>query len=205
MGGGGGFAVVLRWVCSLKNGSGFGGRGGWDEFDGQSVEGALDAAGVGLDPAGVAVEGLDEADLAEDPLGGDGFVAAAVLDAGVEEGTLAAFVEACVALEHVEFEGEGAALRVGDIAGGGFGDGSEVGFDASRHLVVGGVGSGAAGVAGGGGFAGEGAGAGGFAGVGAIGGKALFRDVGCWHGMVLSALRLGPGGLSVGIEALDEA
>ncbi|MGJ5814856.1 hypothetical protein [Paludibaculum fermentans] len=126
----------------------------WRGFGGQEVVGALEAAGVGFEPAGVAVEGLDEADLAEDPLGGGGFVGAAVFEAGVEEDAFAALVEGGVALAHVDFERERAALRIGDLAVGGLAKGAEVGFVASKHLIARGVGSGSAGIAGGGGFAG---------------------------------------------------
>jgi hypothetical protein len=166
-------------------------RGGL--FGRQLSEGTLEAADVGFDPAGVAVEGLDEADLAEDPLGGAGFVALAVFEAGVKESAFAACVEARVALHHVEFEGEGAALGVGDVRGGGLGAVAEVGFEARGQAVAGVVGSSAASVAAGGGFAGGGAGSGGFTGVGTIGGEALFRDLGSGHGLVLSG--------RVGVEA----
>ncbi|MBN9662558.1 MAG: hypothetical protein J0H49_30445 [Acidobacteria bacterium] len=178
----------------------WGGAGAWGGLRGrvsgfgwEAAESELEAAGVGLDPTGVAVEGLDEAGLTEDPWGGAGFVALAVFEAGVEEGAFAAGVEEGVAFHHLEFEGEGPALRVGDGAGGRFGEGAEVGFDARGHAVAGGVGSGAPGVGGGGGFAGGGAGSGGFAGVGAVGREALFGDLGSGHGLVLSC--------TVGVEA----
>ncbi|MGJ5818643.1 hypothetical protein [Paludibaculum fermentans] len=153
-------------------------------------DGAFDAVEAHLDPTGVAIEGLDAAVLAEDPVAGDVFVALPVFETGVEEGAFAALLYDEVALEHVPLESEGAQGWVGQVLGVGFGDGSEVGFEAGRHAVVFAVGSGAAGVVGDFGFALYGAGAGGFLGVGSVGSEAAFGDLGCGHGDLFCGFRV---------------
>ncbi|MBN9663067.1 MAG: hypothetical protein J0H49_33015 [Acidobacteria bacterium] len=80
---------------------------------GLGEDGRFDLSQAHLDPTGVAVQGLDVAVLAEDPFAGGVFVAAAVFEAGVEEGSFAAVVEREMALQHVPFEAEGAQGRVG--------------------------------------------------------------------------------------------
>ncbi|QOY85877.1 hypothetical protein [Paludibaculum fermentans] len=163
------------------------GRGGQD--------GGFDTAEAHLDPAGVAIEGLNVTVLTEDPFARGVLVAAAVFETGVEEGAFAAIVEGEVALEHVPFEAEGMNGWIGQVLSAGFGDGPEVGFDAGRHAVAGAVDSGAAGIFGDFGFALCSARAGGFLGVGPVGGKALFRDLGKGHDVVLSSI------LGVGVRA----
>jgi hypothetical protein len=98
--------------------------------------------------------------LAEDPRCGCGFVAIGVLDAGVEERPLPAFVEDPMAVEHPPVVVEGSAGGVGDTAGFLFGPGSEVRGDARGHAVGTGEETGAAGVLGYGRLAGLGAGTG---------------------------------------------
>ncbi len=144
--------------------------------------GGLDAAEAHLDPAGVAIEGLDEAVLAKDPFARRVLVAVAVLETGVEEGAFAALVEGEVALEHVPLVREAAQGRISQVLRAGLGEGSEVGFDAGRHAVVFAVDSGAACVVGDFGFALGGSRAGGFLGVGSVGSEALFGDLGQGHG-----------------------
>ncbi|MGJ5819168.1 hypothetical protein [Paludibaculum fermentans] len=95
----------------------------WDREDG-----AFGAAEAHLDPAGVAIEGLDVAVLAEDPFLRGVFVASAVFQTGVEEGSFAALVDDEVALEHVPLEAEGMEGRIGQVLGAGVGEGSEVSF-----------------------------------------------------------------------------
>ncbi|MGJ5816664.1 hypothetical protein [Paludibaculum fermentans] len=153
-------------------------------------DGAFDAAELHLDPAGVAIESLDVAVLAEDPVVGDVFVALPVFETGVEEGAFSALLDDEVALEHVPLESEGAQGWVGQVLGVSFGDGSEVGFESGRHAVVFAVGSGAAGVFGDFGFAGDGSGASGFLGVGSVGSEAAFGDLGCGHGVLFYGSRV---------------
>ncbi|MGJ5813637.1 hypothetical protein [Paludibaculum fermentans] len=97
----------------------------WDREDD-----AFDAAEAHLDPTGVTVEGLDIAVLAEDPVAGDVFVAAAVFETGVEEGAFAALVDDQVALEHVPLVSKGTQGWFCQVMGAGFSDGSEMGFEA---------------------------------------------------------------------------
>jgi hypothetical protein len=130
---------------------------------------AFDTAEAHLDPAGVTIQSLDVAVLAEDPFSGGVFVAPAVLEAGVEEGSFPAVVQGEMALEHVPVEGEGSQGWVGDVLGAGFGQGSEVGLDARRHAMVFAVDAGAARVGGDLGFALCGAWASGFPRIGAVG------------------------------------
>lgn len=119
----------------------------WSGFSSQADEGPLDTASVGFDPTGGSVESLGEADVADDPSGGASFVARVQFAAGVEEGTFAAFVEVRVAINPLEFEGDG-TLWGWYIADSRIGGG----------LAVAGVlGSGAAGIAARAGFAGGGA------------------------------------------------
>ncbi|MGJ5817389.1 hypothetical protein [Paludibaculum fermentans] len=153
-------------------------------------DGAFSAVEAHLDPTGVAIEGLDVAVLAEDPVVGDVFVTAAVLETGVEEGALAALVDDEVALEHVPLVRKVAHGWIGQMLGLGFGEGSEVGFEAGRHAVVFAVSSGAARVFGDFGFAGGSAGAGGFLGVGSVGSEAPFGDLGCGHGVLFCGFRV---------------
>ncbi|MGC4051726.1 MAG: hypothetical protein QM757_20455 [Paludibaculum sp.] len=153
------------------------GPAGWGGLDG-----GLDPAEPYLDPAGIAVEGLDEAVLAEHPFAGDLLVAAAVFQTRVEEGSFPAGMQGEMALEHVPVDAEGSQGWIGHVLGAGLGDGAEVGFEARRHAVVLAVGSGAARVAGDFGLASSGARAGGFPGVGPVGGEPAFGDVRQGHG-----------------------
>jgi hypothetical protein len=169
---------------------------------GVGEEEGLDLSKAHLDPAGVAIQGLDVAVLAEYPFAGSVFVAATVFEAGVEEGSFPAFVQGEMALEHVPVEGEGSQGWVCHVLGAGFGQGPEVGLDARRHAMVFTIDARAARVGGDLGFAGGRAWAGGFPGVGPIGREAAFGDLGHWHGsdpFVISASEssgTGPGGLA---------
>jgi hypothetical protein len=167
-------------------------RLGWGlqfKFGGQlfrfGLQGLFDFAKAGLDPAGIAVEGLDVAALPEDPFGGDLLVSMAVFETGVEQSSFALLVEDAMAVEHPPVVVEGAARGIGDGLRSLLGAVSEMGLNVGRHAVDAGVGSGTAAVGGDDGFAGFGAGAGGFAGVGPVGREALLGDVLEGHGWIL--------------------
>ncbi|WP_321473001.1 hypothetical protein [uncultured Paludibaculum sp.] len=123
----------------------------------EPADGPHDFARAGVDPAGVTVECLKETVLAEHPGAGAFLIAIFPCESGFDEGSFAAFVERAVTFQHVVFEEQGPELGIRDVSCLFFRLGAEVGFEARRHAMVRGVGSGAAGVAGDGRLTGGGA------------------------------------------------